>query len=212
MLKQVSISVNAGNVFQDLSEKYGCTVRIVDCKHSNSREMSLLVEIDGDPTNLISDFRSRHDVRRVYFARSTGSKTLIMLILESPLLCDISRNSNAFCTSCPYNSHVSDGTLQWNMFVKDETDMAKALDMLQFRGVGADVKRIENAFSNDLLTARQEEVLVAAVRMGYFDFPRKKSLTELASELSIKSSSLSEILRRAESKIAKAYSRRLGVN
>lgn len=199
-------------MFQDLSEKYHCAVRIVDCKHSSSREMSLLVEIDGDPTNLISDFRTRHDVRRVYFARTTGSKTIVMLILESPLLCDIARNSNAFCASCPYNSHVVDGTLQWNMFVKDETDMAKALDMLQFRGVRADIKRIENAFSNDLLTPRQEEVLVAAVRLGYFDFPRKKSLTELAKELSIKSSSLSEILRRAESKIAKAYSRKLGLN
>ncbi|MDG7001100.1 MAG: helix-turn-helix domain-containing protein [Nitrososphaerota archaeon] len=174
--------------------------------------MSLLVEIDGNPANLISDLRSRHDVKRVYFAKSTGSKTLIMLILESPLLCDIARNSNAFCTSCPYNSHMTDGLIQWNMFVKDENEMAKAMDMLQFRGVGAEVKRIENAFSEDLLTKRQEEVLLAAVRLGYFDFPRKKSLTQLAAELSIKSSSLSEILRRAESKIAKTYSRRLGSN
>ncbi|MCL4517973.1 MAG: helix-turn-helix domain-containing protein [Thaumarchaeota archaeon] len=210
MLKQVSISVKAGNVFEELAKKYGCVITIVDCKHANSREMSLLVEIDGNPTNLISDFRSRYDVKRVYFAKSTGSKTLIMLILESPLLCDVARNSNAFCTSCPYNSQVNEGVLQWNMFVKDETDMAKALDILQFRGIQADVRRIENAFSEELLTKRQEEVILAAVRLGYFDFPRKKSLTQLATELSIKSSSLSEILRRAESKIAKAYTRRLG--
>ncbi len=206
MLKQVSISVKGGNLFQELAQRHGCKVNVVDCKHSKSREMSLLVEIEGDSIhNLISELKASKEVKRVFFAKSTASKTLVMLILESPLFCDVSKNSNAFCVSCPYNSHSLNGSLDWNLLVKDSEDMAKVMDMLQFRGASADVRRIENAFREEVLTTRQNEILLAAIRLGYFDFPRKKGLTELANELAIKPSTLSEIMRRAESKIAKAY-------
>ena len=40
-----------------------------------------------------------------------------------------------------------------------------------------------------------------AISLGYFDFPRKISLTELSKKVSIKPSTLSEILRNAERKI-----------
>jgi predicted DNA binding protein len=206
MLKQVSVSVKGENQFQDLAQKYQCKVNIVDCKHSNSREMSLLVEIEGKGTSdMIAELKSRQEVKRVYFAKSTPSKTVVMLILGAPLLCDVSRNSNAFCVSCPYNSSSVDGALEWNFLVKDTNDMARVMDTLQFRGAVADVRRITDALKEDVLTARQNEILLAAFKLGYFDFPRKKGVTELAKELSIKASTLSEILRKAESKIVKTY-------
>ncbi len=206
MLKQVSITIKGVNFFQDLAQRHGCKVSVIDCKHSKSREMSLLVEIEGESIhNLISELKSSKEIKRVYFAKSTASKTLVMLILESPLFCDVAKNSNSFCVSCPYNSQYVDGALDWNLLVKDSDDMAKVMDMLKFRGANADVRRIENAFREEVLTTRQNEILLAAIKLGYFDFPRKKGLTELARELSIKPSTLSEIMRRAESKIAKAY-------
>jgi predicted DNA binding protein len=206
LLKQVSISVNGGNLFGELSERYGCKMSVIDCKHSNSKEMSLLVEIQGESNqSLISELKSNKVIKRVFYANSAPSRALVMLILESPLFCDVAKNANAFCTSCPYNSKFVDGALDWNVLVKDSEDLGKIMDMLQFRGANAEVKRIEEAFHEEILTARQNEILLAAIRLGYFDFPRKKGLTELANELSIKPSTLSEIIRRAESKIARAY-------
>ena len=200
------MSVKTGNFFQDLASKHGCKMSVVDCKHTNSREMSLLVEIEGESTeNLISELRSTREIRRVYFAKSTPAKTLVMLILESPLFCDIAKNSNTFCVSCPYNSHLVDGALQWNLFLKDSGDLARVIDTLSFRGATADVKSIENACREEPLTSRQKEIFVAATRMGYFEIPRKIGLTEMANNLSIRPSTLSEIMRRAEAKIARAY-------
>lgn len=58
---------------------------------------------------------------------------------------------------------------------------------------------------NDLLTERQEQLLTTAVERGYYDTPRTCSLTDLAAALSINKSTASEILHRAESKIAKEF-------
>lgn len=206
MLKQVSISVKGSNVLQDSAQKHGCKMSVLDCKHSNAHEMSLLVEIEGNRTDMyISELRSSPEIKRVYFAKSTPSKTLLMLILDSPLLCDVSKNSNAFCVSCPYNSPTIDGAFQWNLFLNDANDISKVMDMLQFLGTEADIRKIETAFREEVLTTRQNEILLAATKLGYYDFPRRTSLTELANQLSIKPSTLSEILRRAESKIAHSY-------
>jgi predicted DNA binding protein len=55
------------------------------------------------------------------------------------------------------------------------------------------------------LTDRQQEVLEAAVRMGYFDVPRECTLAELAAELDVDKSTASGIVRRAEERIVKPF-------
>lgn len=50
----------------------------------------------------------------------------------------------------------------------------------------------------DGLTDLQHEALRVAYEMGYFDIPRRASLTDIAAELAIAPSSLSERLRRAQ--------------
>jgi len=51
------------------------------------------------------------------------------------------------------------------------------------------------------LTARQEQVLGTALAQGYFEFPRRISLTELSELVGVRPSTLSEILRGAERRI-----------
>ena len=53
----------------------------------------------------------------------------------------------------------------------------------------------------DGLTNHQHEALRTAFEMGYFDIPRQVSLEEIAAELNISASSLSERLRRAQSQL-----------
>jgi len=51
------------------------------------------------------------------------------------------------------------------------------------------------------LTARQEEVLGKALVKGYFEFPRRISLTNLSELVGVRPSTLSEILRNAERRV-----------
>lgn len=55
------------------------------------------------------------------------------------------------------------------------------------------------------LTERQERLLVFAAASGYYDFPRRVSLTRLAEKVGVAPSTLSEILRGAEKRIVTAY-------
>jgi len=51
------------------------------------------------------------------------------------------------------------------------------------------------------LTARQEQVLGTALAQGYFEFPRRISLTGLSELVGVRPSTLSEILRGAERRV-----------
>jgi len=53
----------------------------------------------------------------------------------------------------------------------------------------------------DGLTDRQREALRTAYELGYFDIPRQTSLEDIAHELGISASSLSERLRRAQTQL-----------
>jgi len=59
--------------------------------------------------------------------------------------------------------------------------------------------------SGDLLTPRQRELLLHAIRAGYFQVPRKISLRDLAAQEGLAASSLSQALAVAEKKILEAW-------
>ncbi|MFD1589162.1 helix-turn-helix domain-containing protein [Halorientalis brevis] len=66
------------------------------------------------------------------------------------------------------------------------------------------VRRTVDA-TEQLLTDRQRELILAAVTEGYYDTPRECSLTALADELDMAKSTVSETLHRAEETIIKEF-------
>ncbi len=60
---------------------------------------------------------------------------------------------------------------------------------------------------NYMLTEKQEMMLLLAYAAGYYRFPRKISLRELAEKLGVSVSTLAEHLRRAEAKVIEAFVR-----
>ena len=63
----------------------------------------------------------------------------------------------------------------------------------------------ERLHESQLLSERQLEVVAAAVDEGYYDTPRRCSLTELAEHLGVAKSTCSETLHRAEEAIIKRF-------
>ncbi len=87
--------------------------------------------------------------------------------------------------------------LQW--FVEHQQSIGRAPTIER---IGPDVAE-EN--DGSLLTTRQHKALVLATTSGYYDVPRQVNLRELAEQMDISAGSLSELLRRAEERLAKAY-------
>ncbi|MHA1718211.1 MAG: helix-turn-helix domain-containing protein [Promethearchaeota archaeon] len=67
------------------------------------------------------------------------------------------------------------------------------------------IKQIKKYCPNSLLTPRQLEILNKALINGFFDIPRKKSLSIMAKEIGISPSALSENIRRINKKLAEHY-------
>jgi predicted DNA binding protein len=69
--------------------------------------------------------------------------------------------------------------------------------------VKVQIERVFNGEENGqpLLTARQSEIFQKAMAAGYFEVPRRVSLTELASRIGVAPSSLSEMLAVVEKRI-----------
>lgn len=78
----------------------------------------------------------------------------------------------------------------------------------QFTELGLDfqVEYIQERLQpSQLLTEKQQDLLLRAVEAGYYDTPRECSLTELADEVGLAKSTASETLHRAEEVVVKQF-------
>ncbi len=85
--------------------------------------------------------------------------------------------------------------------MRDRVD--RLLSLLEEKQVQVELKSIQKIQSNQVqgaLTPRQAEILEMALKLGYFEFPRKITLTELAKRVGVAKSTLSEIVRRISQK------------
>ncbi|SEV93842.1 helix-turn-helix domain-containing protein [Natrinema salifodinae] len=84
--------------------------------------------------------------------------------------------------------------------------LAELADQLEHFGFQYRIEHVrERLHESQLLSERQLEVVAAAVEQGYYDTPRRCSLTELADHLDIAKSTCSETLHRAEEAIIKRF-------
>jgi len=80
--------------------------------------------------------------------------------------------------------------------------LLKELDEEQ---VVAEVVRISKLEEEEELTARQENILQIALEKGYFEFPKKLTLRQLAKVLDISPATLTEILRRGQKRVLQEH-------
>lgn len=74
-----------------------------------------------------------------------------------------------------------------------------------WKNVEISIQQIRKYCPDSLLTPRQLEILTQSLSNGFFDIPRKKSLSLLAKEIGISPSALSENVRRINKKLAEHY-------
>jgi len=123
----------------------------------------------------------------------------MIAVVHTPVYCRVVRATGSFCVSYPFDS--TEGQSNWKLLTNDSCGLKGMCDMLQTISAQPWVKNVSQVNPSNTLNLRQRQVLQAAMKRGYFEFPRMIDLTQLANELSIKPSTLEEILRRAEQKM-----------
>ncbi|WP_456368739.1 helix-turn-helix domain-containing protein [Geoglobus sp.] len=98
---------------------------------------------------------------------------------------------------------ISDGEIVWDVICDDDS-FKRLMSKLEEYGVDFDIL-YKGRPSKTGTTYREEEILRYALEKGYFDYPKKIRLEEIAEHFGIASSTLSEILRRGQKKILEKY-------
>lgn len=81
-------------------------------------------------------------------------------------------------------------------------DMTAALEMAEYDYEMRSISPTDDASS--LLTPRQYEAVETALSHGYYDTPRRATLTEVAGTMDVDKSTLSDLLHRAEERLVKS--------
>lgn len=97
---------------------------------------------------------------------------------------------------------IQNGNATWSL-VCPRPRLEVLLGRLRGMEVPFEVRSIEPYRSPEGLTPRQQEILDAAYREGYFEVPRRITLTHLAERLGVAKSTLSETLRRIEGQMVR---------
>ncbi len=96
-----------------------------------------------------------------------------------------------------------EGEIIWDVICDDES-FRTLMGKLEEYGVEFDLL-YKGKPSKTGMTYREEEILKYALEKGYFDYPKRIKLEEMAEHFGIASSTLSEILRRGQKKILEKY-------
>ncbi len=202
MLRQIALQVRSENSLQDAARANSTKLTIVDCKSFNKTGMSLLLELRGGEQGIkatTAAIRRAEGVRQVVEGEGMGDAVPLLVVLDRPGICRASNDVAIVCLDCPLNSEAQPAS--WRFIARKSSDFRQVLTRLSKEGIETRIEDVAPLERKATLTGRQKEIMATAVAQGYFEFPRKISLTGLSELVGVKPSTLSEILRSAERRI-----------
>lgn len=183
---------------------YSAAVEILDSKMPTPDTVQHLFDIQVKPDmmeDVVRAMRKDGDLTGLEIVRSKNGHVYGSAASSRCTICKEVAKSKCFLSSV---SVVSEDQASWTILGSTESfrGLVRALDR---RKIPYQVKLQKQLEDTDLLTTRQEQILSIAFERGYFDFPKKLGLKELAAETGIRTSTLAEILRRGQKKVLGEY-------
>jgi DNA binding protein with HTH domain len=198
---------------QDLGTRWGAGVRLHVCRHTEGAPGRLLqlLEINATATTLpeITAFlRQRAHPDEVSLTQLGPHRLLVRLVGPLPALCHSVFEMGAICMSCPFlpSTTTPEGDVregEWRVLVHRVQDAHPLLASFTTPGSSpASLVRIGSYRGSQDLTARQEVAIGTAFLLGYYDYPRRAQLKDVAKSLGISRATTMENLRRGMRKLA----------
>ncbi len=185
----------------DLSTNYPEVVfQVVTSIPGERTGIGLVRLIATDPLPIITDMQSRDDIEDLELLWKHDDEALLQIETMNPLpLLPVLRAGVPL--KMPFD--IQNGEATWE--VTTSTSRLSSLgDHLDDLGIGFAieyVREIDASQADQLLTDRQQEVLLAAVGAGYYRTPRESTLGDVAESLDIANATCSDVLHRAEGHI-----------
>jgi len=191
-----------------LFQKEGAEAHLVACRLTERppRRLVRWLDVEVDPDRMehfLHTLRRRVHTRNVALARLGTGRVLLRLSEPAPPICRATYRAGGMCVVCPLLSPKERDP--WRVVLPRGARTRRLWQSLPAISEGRlAVARIKPYRSTSTLTRRQDRALRVAFQMGYFDYPRRGSLGEVARSLGTGRSATLEILRRASAKLAGA--------
>lgn len=150
-----------------------------------------------DPLPIITDMQSRDDIEDLELLWKHEDEALLQIETLNPLpLLPVLRAGVPL--KMPFD--IQNGIATWKVTTSTSrlSSLGDHLDDLGISFAIENVREIDASQADQLLTDRQQEVLLAAVEAGYYRTPRESTLGDVAEELDIANATCSDVLHRAE--------------
>lgn len=162
--------------------------------------IALVRLVATDPLPIITDIQTRDDVEDLELLWKHEDEALLQIQTVNPLpLLPVWRAGVPL--KMPFD--IQDGTATWEV-TTSTSRLSSLRDHLDDLGISFGieyVREIDASQADQLLTDRQQEVLLAAVDAGYYRAPREATLGDVAESLGVANATCSDVLHRAEGHI-----------
>jgi predicted DNA binding protein len=193
-----------------ISNQLPVSVNIVDTIAFGDEGVQDLAEIrlNGTDPDLIEKVISGFD--HIDFVKSSKIDQDKVIVIVGTKGCGGCRSiveSGCFLVSA---STDDQGWVEWKLIINEKLQLQKLVEALSGRGIDSRLILIQPIDDRESLTPRQEKIIKTALERGYYDFPKRIGIRELARIFDISTASVSETLRRGQKKIIEHYFKQKG--
>lgn len=162
-----------------------------------------ILELQAPDTDaIVRRFENASEVRSFDVLHTDEQMVLIRYLIPRP---EGYRANRASGIPPNFPARLQDGWLHTELTGSHDR-LSQFIDELAAADIPYQIQSLSQSHeSNELLTERQQEFIIEAVERGYYDSPRRCTLTDLAETFDINKSAASGVLHRAEARIIKEF-------
>ncbi|WP_248896557.1 helix-turn-helix domain-containing protein [Haloplanus halobius] len=200
---QLAVTLPEETWIADLSTRFpAATFRVLAALPAEETGVGLVEITAPDLNDVLSRLTEATGVRVFEVLHRGEDRALVQFETDDPLLLLSIRNSRA-----PFEPPITivDGVADLEITASHDR-LSSLSEQLRTFGLEFDVRAVRTSMDPDsVVSDNQRELIETAVERGYYDTPRRCTLTELADYLGIAKSTASERLHRAEGAIIRAF-------
>jgi len=205
-----------GHPLAHLFEREGVGAKLIACRMSDREPRHLVrwLDLEAEPARmgaLLRSIRRLVNPRNLAVAHLGPGRVLLRIDEPAPAICAATYAAGGICITCPLLGPKEPGP--WRVVLAGGSRTRAFLrDLPRGPFARASITRVEPYRSRTTLTQHQDRTLRVAYDLGYFAYPRRATLGEVARTLGKGRSATLETLRRATAKLAGVrYGEELGV-
>ncbi|HID73591.1 MAG TPA: hypothetical protein EYP43_00920 [Thermoplasmata archaeon] len=183
-----------------VTSEFDVRIRVLDCIPDGDR-MRDLAEIDlnrGDLDAIVECIRAHGDVVGVEVEQVEKDRAWVVVTARNCTGCLLLKRHRCFLLQAETSGRSE---ITWKVVFTEKRHLQELVFALKEAGIEVRIMRISKFAEKESLTERQEQMIRQALALGYYDFPKRIGIRDLAAKFNVSTATLSETLRRGQKKI-----------